>query len=378
MRALLAAVVIAVGAFAVPLHAAHAADASPAVPDVFEARAEAGGEHDSVAVPAYFETFFPYSLSEASNGSAHSLNGVFYAGFFLTAAAQQQGFPAPPGTTETLYPQGPTSQSADVVPAPNGAFGSSSATSGPNGASGHAIAGGGDLPGVGHLGFGEVTTSVNANANGAVSTAIVVMHDITVGGVLRIGAISGSATADATGEPGGAVTSGRIALSDVTVLGAPIDVFSSIPGVGDPLAPAGVTITQQPDIRTAAPDGTAAHMHLGGVTITFSQPQQEFTLEVTFGRLDVSARALHVTQLGPTVLGPAVQSDVVEQVQPGSQVAPESLVAAPSLPTGTSTIRTVRRIGARSPDFSALAAVIALAALGALFTRRALRVLIDR
>src|SRR6266540_3022656 len=73
-----------------------------ALPDVFEAHAEAGAIHDSVAVPAYFETFFPYSLSEASNGSSHGYHAVFYPGFFLTAAAEQQGFPAPPGTTETL------------------------------------------------------------------------------------------------------------------------------------------------------------------------------------------------------------------------------------------------------------------------------------
>ena len=376
MKAVLAAIVVAAAALVVPVHKAHAADAP--VPDVFEARAEAGGEHDSIAVPAYFETFFPYSLSEASNGSGHSLNGVFYAGFFLTAAAAQQGVPPPPGTTETLYPQGPTEQSADVVPAPGGAFGSSTASSSATGSSGRAIAGGGDLPGIGHLGFGEVTTSVTAAADKVTSAAHVLMQDVTIAGVLHIGSITGDAVAVATGSAGGATTDGHVALAGVSVLGAPIDVFSSIPGTGDALAPAGITITQQPDIRTTMPDGTSAHVHLGGVTITFSQPQQEFTLEITFGRLDVAARALHIAQLGPTILGPATQTEVFEQVQPGSVVSPESLVAAPSLPPAVNNVSTIRRISARSADFSALAAVIAIAAIGALFTRRALRVLVDR
>ena len=46
--------------------------AAPAVPEVYEARAVAGGVHDSISVPAYFETFSPYSLSEASNGAVET------------------------------------------------------------------------------------------------------------------------------------------------------------------------------------------------------------------------------------------------------------------------------------------------------------------
>ena len=105
----------ALAALAVVAGAWPAGAQGESLPAVFEARAEAGAIHDSVAVPAYFETFFPYSLSEASNGSSHGYHAVFYPGFFLTAAAEQQGFPAPPGTTETLYPQGPTTAAAAAV-----------------------------------------------------------------------------------------------------------------------------------------------------------------------------------------------------------------------------------------------------------------------
>jgi len=40
-----------------------------------------GGIHASIAVPAYFEAFTPYSMSEASNGQSHSLSALGYAGF---------------------------------------------------------------------------------------------------------------------------------------------------------------------------------------------------------------------------------------------------------------------------------------------------------
>jgi len=378
-RGLLAvAAALFVGANALVIPSAHAQDV--AVPDVFEARAEAGGEHDSIAVPAYFETFFPYSLSEASNGSSHGYHAVFYAGFFLTAAAEQYGFGPPPGTTETLYPQGPTQGSNAVVPVQQAAFGSSNGVSSASGTSGQATAGGGDLPGIGHVGFGEVSTSVDAVADKVTSTAHVVMHDLTLAGTITIGSITGDATAVATGASGGAVTTGGLSLADVRVLGVPLDLFSGaipgIPGVQDILTAAGVSITRQPDVRETSPDGTDAHLHLGGVTFTFTRPEREFTLEVTFGRLDVAARALRASP-APSVVRGAL--DDVEDLTSNVAIGASTLNPAPDLsaiPIGG--VTAVRRTSVRGADFSVLSAVIALAAIAALFSRRVLHALVHQ
>jgi len=91
-----------------------ASGAAAAVPDVYESTATSGGLHASIAVPAFFEIFGPYAFAEASNGASHSYEAPGYGGFFLTAAAEQFGFPPLPGTTETLYPQGPTSAGTPV------------------------------------------------------------------------------------------------------------------------------------------------------------------------------------------------------------------------------------------------------------------------
>src|SRR2546423_12706957 len=79
------------------------ASAAPGI-DVFEARAEAGGIHDSIAVPAYFETFLPYSLDEASNGSAHGYHSTFYGGVFLPPPPGQDRAPHPPRAEGTPDP----------------------------------------------------------------------------------------------------------------------------------------------------------------------------------------------------------------------------------------------------------------------------------
>ena len=101
----------------VPFAGPSQAGAAPAgLPDIFEARAEVGGLHDSISVPAYFETFAPYSLSEADNDSSHSFQAPFYPGFFLFAAAQFYGFPPPPGTAEALWPQGPKQAGVEFIP----------------------------------------------------------------------------------------------------------------------------------------------------------------------------------------------------------------------------------------------------------------------
>ena len=370
--------VVVLFAFLLGLLAPAAGAADAPTPDIYQARAEAGGEHDSIAVPAYFETFFPYSLSEASNGSAHGYHAVFYGGFFLTAAAEQFGFPPPPGTTETLYPQGPTQKSAEAIPNEAGGFGESAGMSGPSGSSGSATAGGGVVPGLGRIGFGETSTSVAAEAKKVTSTARVLMNDVTIAGVVHIGSIAGEATAVATGAPGGATTTGNIVLSDLTVAGIPVAFTSPLPGpspLDAVLAQTGVSVTRLPDVRTVSPDGTRARLLIGGIMITLSRPEREFTVTFTFGRLDVSARAESVAPFIRTRLGGALTEELLEEFDTG--IGP--LSAVPPLPeVGAPQIRSVRRsvvpVGA---DYSVLAALIAVMSLAALFSPRVLHSLVD-
>jgi hypothetical protein len=364
-------------AVALPLIApvgARAADET-AVPEVFEARAEAGGEHDSVAVPAYFETFFPYSLSEASNGSSHSYQAVFYAGFFLTAAAGQFGFPPPPGTAETLFPQGPADATAEAIPVEQGSFGESSAHSGATGASGRATGGGSGVEG-GSLGVGSTTSDVKATASGVTATATVVMHDVDLGGAVHIGAISGRATATATGQVGGATADGALSLSGVTVAGAPVEIptfeVPAVPGVSDVLTAAGVSVRRLPDTREVAPDGTGAKLELGGIQFVFAQPAQDFTATITFGRLRVLARALPPTQAvepaAATVIpGSPGGIDVLGAEQGGSTLTPTP-APLPTRRTAAVLVRRVTPVGGL--DVSALAAVLAVLTLAVPLVRR--------
>jgi hypothetical protein len=386
-----------VGACAIALAGVAVAGAWPAaaqgesLPAVFEARAEAGAIHDSVAVPAYFETFFPYSLSEASNGSSHGYHAVFYPGFFLTAAAEQQGFPAPPGTTETLYPQGPTTASAAAVPAQPQGFGRSQSTSAADGASGSATAGGGDIAPLGHIGFAQTTSAVKAAADAVRSNAIVVLHDLTIGS-LRIGTVTAAASAVSTGQPGGATTSGSVQLADMSVAGVPVQLTpdgvvvagspAGLPGlepVDQALAQAGITIARQPDRRTVAPDGGEARVQLGGVTVTLHRPEREFTATFTLGRLDLLARDQSVAPVAVSVPLPAPPIDQFVSAVPGAVLG--STTAAPAVapsaaavpaPPGrglvTEDVRSTTPV--RGGDYSAIAAVVAIATALALFTRR--------
>src|SRR5207248_1476425 len=284
------------------------------LPAVFEARAEAGAIHDSVAVPAYFETFFPYSLSEASNGSSHGYHAVFYPGFFLTAAAEQQGFPAPPGTTETLYPQGPT-----------------------------------------------------------------------------------TAAAVSTGQPGAATTSGSVQLADMSVAGVPVQLTpdgavvagspADLPGlepVDQVLTQAGITIARQPDRRTVAPDGGEARVQLGGVTVTLHRPEREFTATFTLGRLDLLARDQSVPSVAASAPLPAPPIDQFVSAVPGAVlgssataavVAPAAagVTAPPGRGLVTEDVRSTTPV--KGGDYSATAAVVAIATALALFTRRILAAL---
>ena len=172
-RVALAAVAAVVGLVPLTTGAAGAGEPAGASPAIYEARAEAAALADTFAFPAQIDTFTPYSLSETASGSSHGLQSVFYPGFLLSAAAFQQGFPPPPGTTETLYPQGPVDGKASVLPLPGDGAGSSG-HSGPATSKGEAHYGSSGSADSGGT-FGLSKTSVSAETATVRSTADVGM-----------------------------------------------------------------------------------------------------------------------------------------------------------------------------------------------------------
>ncbi|MFP5327447.1 MAG: hypothetical protein ACLGHT_08190 [Acidimicrobiia bacterium] len=318
MRARLAMAAAALLVVGAPHSAADSGDAPPESLAVYEVRAEAGAVHTSVAVPAYFEAFHPYSLSEASNGSSHSYQTLGYPGFFLRAAGEQYGMPPAPGTTETLWPQGPKEGRAEAVPFEGAAMGETSATSFETGAKGQATSGGGALAGR-RLGYGSTQTSVNA-ASAATAEARVSMRELDLGDGLVVGEVRGTATAQANGAPGGATASGNVELLDVRLHGVEVRMTAeglrtsqtsiAFPKSGDSdaaLARAGIEIRRLPDVTRVSDDGTASSVDIGGFEIRFTRPEREFTQTFTIGRLSVSTRAVRAGEQAPLeILSPPV------------------------------------------------------------------------
>ncbi len=280
-----------------------AGEAGGEAPSIYEARAEAAAFADSFVVPAQIDTFTPYSLSETASGSSHGLQAVFYPGFLLSAAAFQQGFPPPPGTTETLYPQGPTDGKSQVMPIPGFPAGSSG-KSGPAASRGEAhygMGGSGDSGGT----FGLSKTSVSAETATVRSVADVVLNQVRLGGGLIIGSVIASAEATADGTAGGAANTGSVTLNGLTLSGVPLTLRpdtlqageqkGEVPnpeGVNPALASAGISIRRLPDTRVTSADGTESRLDLGGYEIRIDQPDREFHARFILGKVSVLARAV--------------------------------------------------------------------------------------
>jgi hypothetical protein len=358
------------------------------VADVYETSAVAGGMHVELAVPAFFEVFGPYAFAEASNGSSHSYEAPGYGGFFLTAAAEQFGFPPPPGTTETLYPQGP--RSAGTPPSPADAnviesFGRST----PTGASGRAVVARGAAAPVFDVGLGRAAASVIADLAGGVrSRSTIVMEDIELAdGLVSIDQVTGTATSRSNGRPGGGHADGSIAMTGIRVADVPIDLRAdgvvvngepytmpegALP-VEDVLAQAGVTIERLPDVKKVSSDGTNSEMRIGGVRFTFAPPGAEFRFAVTFGDLVARTRALDLPAVAPVIL-PSLGSTSQPIVQASVSAAPRTIApSAVEPPAVLLTRRVIRTAPARGADWIAIAALAAMAAPLSLIFRRALR-----
>jgi hypothetical protein len=346
-----------------------------------------GGIHDSVSVPAYFETFTPYSLSEADNDSSHSFQAVMYPGFFLFAAAQFYGFPQPPGTTETLWPQGPTAHGVEFVPAPAGSFFESRGTSNRDQADGTANVAESDLGQAGKVAVAKTTSSVHADGSGAYASGTVVLHDLSLGeGALTIGAVRARADASASGFTSGAKATSAIDLVDAKLLGVPVVLTSRGLAVGSAssavpdtaaadalMARAGISIRRLPDTRIAQADGTIARVELGGIEIRFDQPAQEFAATLTLGRARLSVRAERPAGASlPAVTATPVAGEVLAApLTPDPTLtlgltvaAPTPRAAAPSRPIAPSfpaVQRVSRTDSAGNGDWSVVALLLALA-----------------
>jgi len=409
-----------------------ATDAPPgpdAPPAIYEARAEAGGFTDSLSVPALFETFTPYSRSEVGAGNSSGLHAVFYPGFLLSAAAFQQGFPPPPGTTETLYPQGPFEAEAEFPPvgqgsAAPGRVAGSSGRSGATESSGEAHYGGYKSPDF-TFSSAETTTGVTAATSAVNSTAGVVFHDVRIGDALVVDSVVATAEAVADGVPGGARQSGSVTFVGAKLLGTPVVLTPTGLSVGDttgpfpattpidsPLAQTGLSVRLPPDSQAASADGTESHRTIGGMEIRFNRPEREFGVGFVLGRLSVSARAVRaddITVDGPVdvpAADPVLRDPLAIEAPPAVFAAeplpgPETIVsvvirrisepareptaspgevAAPaSSPTPTAALpaaagASTRPVPVRTGDWSGIAGVLVLAGPGAVLMRRLLRV----
>jgi hypothetical protein len=429
------ALAILTGVLTVPwIGAAGGAEAEEAPPEIYEARAEAGAVTDSVSVPAQFEMFTPYSSSEAQNNSSHGLHAVFHPGPLLDAAAFQQGFSPPPGTTETFYPQGPFEDQAEVMPLPAGLGGAegsaarSSGRSGPTGSAGEARYGGfAPSPGV-SVQLGQARTSATAGSI-VRSTAEVVLKQVHIGG-LTVDSVTTLAEATADGRRGGAHTSSSVTLAGATLMGTPVTLAptgltvagttAEIPAtspIDQLLAEAGISIRRLPDRQMTSPDGTESRLDLGGLEVRLHQPGQNLSTGFVLGRVSVHARAVRLLAapgippqipsqpqftpefpteseifpgvasalltepLPPAAPAPTPTGEVAGGPAPGPAGADQAPVAAPPAPA--SPPEATRRQAVASPmakrepvqraDWTMVSAAIALAAAGALILRRILR-----
>ncbi len=336
------------------------------VPDVYESSATAGGVHVEIAVPAFFEAFGPYSFSEASNEASHSYQAPLYMGFFLTAAVEQFGFPPLPGTSETLFPQGPTEAGTPQTPVDANGF-ESSGRSTATGASGSAVVTRGAVAPLFDIGLGKAESSVQADAGGVTAKSSLVLEDVGLSdGLFSIDHVVGSAQSRATGKSGEGTTAGTITLSGIRLAGIPIDLpIESLP-TGDELPLGGITIERLADQRTLSSNGQIAEIHLGGFRITIDQPAAEFKFSVTIGDLIARSRVVDLADAQPvdTSEGTVTQSTVgattttpVIRRTPGE----ESLI--------TRTVVTTAPV--KGGNWIAIAALSALAAPLSLIIRRA-------
>lgn len=352
-----------------PSAAAGAASGPDAPPAIYEARAEAGGFTDSLSVPALFETFTPYSRSEIGAGNSSGLHAVFYPGFLLSAAAFQQGFPPPPGTTETLYPQGPFEAEAEFPPvgfgptAP-GRVAGSSGRSGETESSGEAHYGGYKSPDF-TFSSAETTTGVTAATAAVKSTAGVVFHDVRMGDALVVDSVVATAEAVADGVPGGARQSGSVTFVGAKLLGTPVVLTPTGLSVGDTtgpfpattpidslLAQAGLSVRLLPDSQAASADGTESHRTIGGVEIRFDRPEREFGVGFVLGRLSVSARAVRLenTLADLPVDAPATTDHPVPRDPLAIEAPPAVFVAEPLPGPETFVSVVIRRIYEPAPE----------------------------
>jgi hypothetical protein len=370
MRALVRLVAASAVAFIAIGPGAGVSAAAVAVPDVYESTAIAGGIHAELSVPAFFEAFGPYSRSEASNGSSHSYHAPLYLGFFLTAAAEQFGFPPTPGTTETLYPQGPTEAGTlETAVDANGFESSGSSTE--SGASGRSVVARGAFAPAFDIGLGKASSSVKADAKGVTAKSAIVLEDVELGGgLVSFDQITGSASSRATGVAGQSTAEGAIALSGLRIAGLPIDFpIENLPiGAIIPLGP--ITIERLPDERNVSADGQIADIRIGGIRVTIAEPAAEFAFSVTIGDLLARARVVDLPDFEPfEPHGDQPPDTGPTEVQPSttSRTTPDTTTEA--LITRT----VVTQSPVRAGDWIAVAALAALAAPFLLIIRRAFR-----
>ncbi len=319
-------------------------------------------------MPAFFEAFGPYSFSEASNDASHSYHAPLYLGFFLTAAAEQFGFPPPPGTSETLYPQGPTEAGTPQAPVDANAF-ESSGKSSETGSSGRSVVVRGAVAPLFDIGTGKAESSVQADANGVTAESSIDMEGVALSeGLFSIDHVVGSVRARATGAQGESSTEGTITLSGIRLAGIPIDLpIESLP-TGDVLPLGGITIERLADERTLSPDGQIAEIHLGGFRITLDQPAAEFKFTVTIG--DLIARTRVVDLAEPTT----TDTSSNENIALPSSVASNTSTPVVRRTPGEETLITrtvVTTTPVRGGNWIAVAALSALAAPLLLVVRRA-------
>jgi hypothetical protein len=257
--------------------------------------------------------------------------------------------------------------------------GKSSATA----SAGRATFGGGAFGPAGSIGVGETTSSVKVDKV-VRSTSTLVLHDLVLG-PLTIGAVRASAEAISGAARGTGKASKSLVFTDVHLGGVPLSPAGGLPdssSVNALLAQAGLTITRQPEVTKVSPDGTSTLVELGGMTVTLSQPAQEFTVTWTLGRVQALARALPplLSGCGPGPVAPAaggLGGAEAPAISGGGGAVPAAspiVAPVPAVTAAPTELQRVRRTTvARGMDVTTLAAVFALLAIFSSLARRAFR-----
>lgn len=263
---------------------------------------------------------FPYPGDTAVSGP----------GLVVALAAPQLGVPAPqlPSYPLAARSQYPAPRDVAVTWGPV----QLSAHSAERSSSGHAVGGAGDSGG-NSVGFTVAGSSVSVAESGTlISDATAMVEAVTLGGILRIGAMRASAHVEApsTGRP---TATSAFSVEGVTVAGTPVGLDDQgfvMAGTHQPLPPssslAQALAASGISVAYLEPATDGGGVQSGGLSITVPQRTPNgnlVTVTYTFGvvRADIFSQALPSRPLSTGPLSPSSQRPRTAANSPGSRLS---------------------------------------------------------